>query len=104
MFAILNVDGSSLGNPGRSGFGGLLRHGHGGWIAGFLGLIREAEIIKAELLALLHVMEHAWERGFRDVICFFDLSSALLMVEQGVGVFQSYAPIVQSIRDGIRRD
>jgi len=34
---IVNVNGSCLGNPIRAGFGGLLRHQTGSWIAGFSG-------------------------------------------------------------------
>lgn len=37
---ILNVDGSSIDNPGPSGFGGLLRHGDGAWIHEFMVYIR----------------------------------------------------------------
>ncbi|KAK2424386.1 TMV resistance protein N [Trifolium repens] len=33
----VNVDGSSIGNSGLSGFGGLLRNTFGGWITGFSG-------------------------------------------------------------------
>ncbi|KAJ1404893.1 Ribonuclease H-like superfamily, partial [Sesbania bispinosa] len=32
----LNVDGSSMGNPGPAGFGGLLRDHQGSWMKGFL--------------------------------------------------------------------
>jgi hypothetical protein len=34
---ILNVDGSSIGNPGISGFGGLIRNSDGAWVHGFAG-------------------------------------------------------------------
>jgi hypothetical protein len=33
----VNVDGSSIGNPSRSGFRGLLRNSLGGWIIVFAG-------------------------------------------------------------------
>jgi len=36
---ILNVEGSSLGNPGVSGFGGLIEKDDGAWIHGFAGNI-----------------------------------------------------------------
>lgn len=100
---VLNVDGSSLGNLGRAGIGGVLRYA-GGWICGFLGYIGEADSLKAELLALLHGIEVAWDKGARDVLCFSDSSLAVLAVEKGVGQFHVYAPIIQSIRDGIQRD
>jgi hypothetical protein len=34
---ILNVDGSSKGNPGVSGYGGLIRNAGGAWVHGFFG-------------------------------------------------------------------
>jgi hypothetical protein len=32
---ILNVDGSSIGNPGVSGYGGLIRNSGGAWVHGY---------------------------------------------------------------------
>ena len=42
---ILNVDGSSLGNPGVSDFGGLFRNEDGVWIHGFAGNIGFSNIL-----------------------------------------------------------
>lgn len=33
---ILNLDGSSLGNPGVSGFGELIQNANGAWFHGFV--------------------------------------------------------------------
>ena len=35
----LNIDGTTLGNPGKSGGGGIIRDNVGNWIKGFLGSI-----------------------------------------------------------------
>ena len=35
----LNTDGVTLGNPGKSGGGGIIRDSVGNWIKGFLGSI-----------------------------------------------------------------
>ena len=35
----LNVDGSSRGNPGLAGFGGLIRSDNGRWLLGFHGFL-----------------------------------------------------------------
>lgn len=49
----LNVDGSSLGNPIISGFGGLLRNMHiGEWIVGFFGNCGLTTNLTAELSAI----------------------------------------------------
>ncbi|PNX62229.1 hypothetical protein L195_g061051, partial [Trifolium pratense] len=42
---ILNVDGSNIGNPGVSGFRGLIRNSDGGWIHGFAGNIGISNIL-----------------------------------------------------------
>lgn len=51
---VLNVDGSSVGNPGPSGFGGLLRHSDGFWSKGFSGHAGISDNLHVELMALLH--------------------------------------------------
>ncbi|KAK2412910.1 putative MO25 protein [Trifolium repens] len=49
---ILNVDGSSIGNPGISGFGGLIRNADGAWVHGFFGNLGITNILHAELMAI----------------------------------------------------
>lgn len=58
---VFNTDGSSLGNPSPSGFEGLLCHSDGSWIKGFAGYIGITDNLHAELLALLHGIQLAWE-------------------------------------------
>lgn len=48
----LNMDGSSLGNPGLAGGGGLIRDEEGKWIAGFACRIGKTTSFIAELWAL----------------------------------------------------
>lgn len=43
-FCKLNVDGCSLGNPGRAGFGGLIRNEIGEWLVGISGFIGHTPI------------------------------------------------------------
>ncbi|KAF5454807.1 hypothetical protein F2P56_024444, partial [Juglans regia] len=50
----LNTDGSSLGNPGASGIGGIIRNNHGNLIHAFSSFIGIGSNNRAELLALLH--------------------------------------------------
>jgi ribonuclease HI len=51
---VLIVDGSSLGNLGISGFGGVIRRSDGTWIFGFDGNVGITTIIHVELLAIYH--------------------------------------------------
>ena len=48
----MNTDGSSLGNPGLAGGGGLIRNEEGGWVAGFARKIGITTSFLAELWAL----------------------------------------------------
>ncbi|MCH81431.1 RNA-directed DNA polymerase (Reverse transcriptase), partial [Trifolium medium] len=49
---ILNVDGSSIGNPSIFGFGGLIRNADGAWVHGFYGNLGVTNILHAELMAI----------------------------------------------------
>ncbi|KAL0013081.1 hypothetical protein SO802_000150 [Lithocarpus litseifolius] len=48
----LNSDGSSLGNPGQAGSGGLIRNGEGGWLCGYARKIGITMSFAAELWGL----------------------------------------------------
>ncbi|PKH92355.1 hypothetical protein CRG98_049856, partial [Punica granatum] len=50
----LNVDGSSFGNPGKGGAGGLIRDEGGNWVVGFSAYIGFKTAFKAELYAIKH--------------------------------------------------
>ena len=59
-FVKLNCDGSSLGNPGRAGFGGLIRRSNAEWVLGFSGHVQQADNLCVELLALRKGLDLAW--------------------------------------------
>lgn len=48
----LNIDGTTFGNPGKVGGGGLIRISHGNWIKGFSRSIGYTTSLMAELWAL----------------------------------------------------
>lgn len=68
-FYKVNVDGSSIGNPGKPGFGGSFRNVAGEWICGFSGFCGVTTCLNAELLAIYHALNLGWNKGFRLVIC-----------------------------------
>ncbi|KAK2458793.1 hypothetical protein QL285_005909 [Trifolium repens] len=76
---ILNVDGSSIGNPGVSGFGGLIRNSNGAWVHGFSGNIGFSNILHAELLALYHGLLLASELDIRDLQCYSDSKTVIIL-------------------------
>ncbi|KAJ1384635.1 Ribonuclease H domain [Sesbania bispinosa] len=68
----LNVDGSSLGNPGPAGYGGVLRNTYGQWLKGFHGSVGVSEILQAEQIGILENLKIAWEDGYRSIECWSD--------------------------------
>ncbi|KAJ1430717.1 Ribonuclease H domain [Sesbania bispinosa] len=93
----LNVDGSSHGNPGPSGFGGLLRDHLGNWLKGFYGHMVFSEILQAELLAIRFGLLLAWEEGYRNIICWTDSMLALSLITAPVLKFHKYSSILEGI-------
>lgn len=88
----INVDGSSLGNPRRSGYGGLIRNMLGEWITGF------STNLHAELLAIFHGLNLSWRSGHRMVVCESDSQMALSLITKGVDSFHPYAVVINQIR------
>ncbi|KAF7820661.1 ribonuclease H [Senna tora] len=77
----INVDGSSRGNPSKSGVGGLIRDSNGTMMAGFLVSIGFNDILYAELFVIKYGLELAWKKGCKKVICESDFRDALQSVE-----------------------
>lgn len=101
----LNVDGSSYGNPGRAGFGGLIRDHEGKWLIGFSGHINFADSLEVELLAILNGLSIAWNIGVRNVSCRSDCMKALsLILDPTSHPHDKYAEIIYSIKELVSRD
>ncbi|XLT60596.1 hypothetical protein S245_053503 [Arachis hypogaea] len=93
----LNVDGSSRGNPGRAGCGGLLRDQDGNCVAGFLSYIGFAGSVEAELMAIRHGLWLAWQSGYRKVECESDCMVALKIIHDNAEGFPEFEHIVEEI-------
>lgn len=63
----LDVDGSSLGNPGKAGFSEILCDNLGQWLSSFLGSCGFATSLNAELHVLFHGLSLAWNSGYKSV-------------------------------------
>ena len=48
----MNLDGFSLGNPGRAGGGGIIRNSRGEWVSGYARAIGHTLSVAAKLWAL----------------------------------------------------
>ncbi|GAU11845.1 hypothetical protein TSUD_75960 [Trifolium subterraneum] len=101
---ILNVDRSSIGNPGISGFGGLICNAYGAWIHGFFGNLGVTNILHAELMAILKGLLLAWELNIKDLSCYSDSATAIKLITEPVDVWHHYAAILNNIKDILNRD
>jgi len=102
--SILNVDGSSLGNPGVSGFGSLIRNDNGAWIRGFAGNNGFSNILHVELLAMYHGLRIAWELEVTNLVCYSDLKTTINLIFATVNDWHHYAPIIWNIQKLLARD
>lgn len=79
-FVKLNVDGSFLERSLVTGSGGILRSETGEWITGFSSCEGAGNPLLAELLAIKHGLNLAWEGGFRNIICETDSQEAVQLI------------------------
>ena len=101
---ILNVHGSSLGNPGVSGFRGLLRNDDGAWYSGFSGNIGFSNIMHAKFLAVYHGLRMAWEFGMSELVCYSDSKTAIKLIKKPVKEWHHYVAILYNIQELLSRD
>ncbi|KAK2382027.1 TMV resistance protein N [Trifolium repens] len=95
----VNVDGSSLGNLGNAGFGGLLRNDRGSWIHGFSGSCGRASNLVAELSAIWKGLQLAWDLGYKSIIMESDSQAALdLIANTQQNEFHPHATLLSLIR------
>jgi ribonuclease HI len=96
---ILNVDGSSLGNPDVSGFGGLLRNDYDAWYCGFADNIGFSNILLAKLLAVYHGFRMTCEFGMSESVCYFDSKTTIKLIKEPVNDWHHYVAILLLSRD-----
>lgn len=101
---VLNIDGSSLGNPDPSWFGGLLCNNDGAWIKCFYSYIGITNDLHAKLVTLYLGLSLAWDNGTRHLQCYSDSIKAIFLVSLPLEPWHQYAAIVQSIKDVIARN
>nr|ABN09101.1 Ribonuclease H [Medicago truncatula] len=100
----INVDGSSFGNPGRAGFGGLIRNDVGGWIHGFSESCGRVSNLLVELYAILNGLQLAWDLGFRIITLEPDYKSALDLILDNDTTYHPHAIVLGRIRTLMSRD
>jgi ribonuclease HI len=97
---ILNVDGSCMGDPIRTGFGGVLRNHSGTYISGFSGFISNShDILFAELTALYQGLTLAVSLNYEEVVCYSDSLLTVNLINDDYSRYHVYAVLIQNIKD-----
>ena len=94
----LNTDGSSFGNPGQSGGGGLLRDAEGRWIIGFARNYGNLNSIMAELWAFRDGLLLAKDQEIENLIVEID-ALAVVHLMHNCTVNQSLEPLLTDCRN-----
>lgn len=84
----LNTDGSSKGNPGPAGFGGVFREERGHWVIGFYGRLEDCSSLEAELWGLFKGLEMVKSQNMEALEIESDSATAINLIK-GESPFQS---------------
>ncbi|KHN37215.1 uncharacterized protein LOC114398751 [Glycine soja] len=93
------MDGSAIGNPGPSGFRGLIRNNIGDWIIGFVGHYGYATNLFAELTTIHQGLQLIWRFGHHDVVCESDCKTTLHLICDANTGYHPYTTIINKIKD-----
>lgn len=97
---ILNVDGSCIGTPSRSGYSSVLRNSAGLFISGFSGFIpNSTNILLAELTAIHQGLNMAIDLNMNDLMCYSGSLIAINLIMNDTLRFHIYAVLIQNIKD-----
>ncbi|GAB2216255.1 hypothetical protein Droror1_Dr00024025 [Drosera rotundifolia] len=73
---------------------------HGRWLSGFSTSLGEESAFNAEILAIQNGLLHAWELGYRDVICYLDCKEAVdLFLSSDSGVHHWLRNVIMRIKE-----
>lgn len=103
-WVVLKVDGSALSNPGKSGFGGLVRNADGEFLRGYYGSAGFTHIGHAEILALLHGLTVCKDMGVGAVKCYSNSINTVRMIHEGVPIHHHEANEVVAIKQLLAQD
>ncbi|KAJ8763770.1 hypothetical protein K2173_003552 [Erythroxylum novogranatense] len=99
----LNVDGSSKGNPGLAGCGGVVRDFTSNWVCGFATHLGVCTSMVAELNGLLEGLNCAWDSGCRRLMVEMDSLSCVQLI-RGSLVNLCLAGLLSKIRAMLQRE
>jgi len=97
---ILNVDGSCLGDPIRTGFGGVFRYSSGIYLSGFSGFINNSQdILFPELTTLHQGLILAISLNCGDLACSSDSLLTVNLIKDELPRYHVYVVLIQNIKD-----
>jgi len=95
---VLNVDGSALTNPGKGGYGGLVRNFEGKFQFAFYGSVGLFNILHAEIHTLMIGIKLCWEAGYKKLVCFSDSLHVVQLLSKKVSRLHHYANLLELIQ------
>jgi ribonuclease HI len=98
-FFKLNMDGSTLGNPGLAGAGGLLRHSDGFWFRGFTRNIGITSSFATELWGVSDGLRLAKQYNIQKLIIELDAKVVLDLLMSDNNTSLCYHPLSALISD-----
>ncbi|CAN1191399.1 Putative ribonuclease H protein At1g65750, partial [Linum perenne] len=98
-WATLNTDGSRISSSGATSIGGLIRNERGEFVRAFCANIGDCSITRAELKAIVEGLRIAWSLGIRKVAIQTDSSTAVSILQKGVGEQHQHAALVAEFHD-----
>lgn len=94
----LNTDGSSLGNPGSAGGGGVIRDWSGRWVVGFSRKIGIATSLLAELWAIRDGLMLCIDRNLAMVEVELDANAVVDMLANPLYSNNAISPLIEDCR------
>ena len=94
----LNTDGSSLGNPGSAGGGGVIRDWHGRWVASFSRKIGIASSLLAELWAIHDRLMLCIDRNLAMVEVKLDAKAVVDVLANPLYSNNAISPLIEDCR------
>jgi len=99
-----NVGDSSVSNPGRSSFGGLMRNHNGEWMLGLSGFCGITSCLTTELYVIFHGLRIACDVGHMNIIRESDSRMALDLIMSYIQPYHPRAPLINQIVQLQHRD
>lgn len=100
----MNLDGSSLGNPGSAGAGGRLRDHCGQWLMGFKYKVGISDNLLAELWEIYLRAKICWEHAYRKVILESDSMLAISKIKGITNERDPYWALTKACREKLAKD